>query len=139
MDRPTIVTNSFKIYIMYIDKFKMEDGTYKNEEGVSFKDAKSFISISVFGICGCSGEEWVEIIVKTLIHFNTWIDTGKYWGDLVKDVYLDNESAAYIVANLLDNKGFIEHGTAIRGSWITDKGKELLSDIQEIFEIKVAL
>ena len=39
--------------------------------------------------------------------------------------------ALYTIA---DNAGLIEHGTAIRGSWLIDKGKAYLSQPMEYKE-----
>ena len=37
----------------------------------------------------------------------------------------DDEGLFYLLVGLLDEKGFIEHGTSIRGSWLTPKGEQV--------------
>ncbi len=116
---------------MNIDKYYKEDGYYDKDE-CYYKDTESFIITGIFDLA--DGREAIETIAKVFEHFNTWTETNKYWDDLVNDVFNGNEGAAYISASLLDNKGFIEYGTSIRGSWLTDEGKEIYADCLEIIE-----
>ncbi len=75
-------------------------------------------------ICGCS-------------------DTTKTWTWILEyltkcaseDSYLNDDdlSGGEILAmNLLRDLGFTEHGTSIRGSWITDNGKEIIEFINKM-------
>jgi len=47
-------------------------------------------------------------------------------------LYAENTGVFYIVAGILDNNGLIEHGTAIRYSWLTAEGEKILRTIQTV-------
>jgi hypothetical protein len=104
-------------------------------DGCEYEDLESYVCTGIFGFCGCVGESALRIIDKALDHFSTCRDKGTYWDDLVKEVFNGDEGSAYIVSSLLDNTELIEHGMAIRGSWLTDKGTEVHSDIKKIISL----
>lgn len=103
-------------------------------DGVNYEDLESYIMTGIFGFCGCTGGEALVVIDKVLTHYDAAQYSGVYWEALVKDVFNGDEGSAYIVANLLDNTGLIEHGIAIRGAWLTDKGREVWVDIKKVIK-----
>ena len=80
------------------------------------------------GLCGCVDKELANDMISVLK------ETGK------KEFYIDKICERtgfeykYVLCILcwLDDKELIEHGTAIRGSWITEKGKILLSNNKKV-------
>lgn len=74
-----------------------------------------------FGLCGCSEE---DAVIGALVTILDWAQQEK-----VVDGYqhlFSNLGCFYIIAGLLNDYDYIEHGCAIRYAWITPKGKRLL-------------
>lgn len=93
--------------------------------------------------CACGNPNLIlEVIKNVLLSY-----VGKYGvygerkehGQFIKEVSIalgygevdiNKNDIAYgvyqIIANLLDSKGYLEHGSSIGGAWLTSEGKELL-------------
>ena len=58
----------------------------------------------------------------------------KYHDAICEELKLE-EKYVEIILFYLDDKGLLEHGGSIRGSWLSDKGKKLvLGKYKEVFE-----
>ena len=80
-----------------------------------------------FGACGCSElDEMINTVIKILAWAEADPDDKPLYSTLIKD----DLGAFYIIAGILDKLEFIEHGTSIRFSWITEKGKEFLDSLR---------
>lgn len=117
---------------MNIDKFKQEDGWYKNEDGVSFENAESFITTGMLDFCGCgSPDEAMNYVGDALrLIVNRQGLAYPEWEKETKKLF-NSDGAEYFMWYFLDNKGLTEHGGSVPG-WLTDKGKALLEDIEEL-------
>jgi hypothetical protein len=122
---------------MNIDKYRQEDGTYLDEEGITHENAVDFLC-SKLNFCGCGQpEEGLYYVLKSLRYI-----------DLLKDVWnkkmsnelycnkspFNSEGEEMFVRYILDHLGFTTHGGGVGGAWLEDKGKELLSDLEELFK-----
>lgn len=76
------------------------------------------------GVCGCADE---ELVSDLLIVLKETSNKEFYITDICKRTKL---SYKYVLALLflLDNVNLIEHGTAIRASWITSEGEKVLEE-----------
>lgn len=91
-------------------------------DGCHYDTPEEYLWTGVLGGCGCgSSDYFAELSYKLLKEFSL---SGADWDKRTLKVY-DNE-ALEIIAHWMDAKGLIEHGTSIGGSWLTEKGKELL-------------
>ena len=68
--------------------------------------------------CGCMQSDVIEDFRKVLSCVK---DGYKYYADVMKETGLEEKylMALYTIA---DKEGLMEHGTSIRGAFITDKG-----------------
>ena len=83
------------------------------------------------GICGCgSPSEAYEAVHKLLLALQKSSKPSRDWGDW-HDL-IDNNPYALILAYLLDNEEYIEHGTSIRHPWLTDKGLKLIDALNTL-------
>lgn len=57
--------------------------------------------------------------------------TYEQWEQRSKEVFF-NEEIEYFTWYVLDKKELIEHGSSVPG-WLTQKGIELLSDLNELY------
>ena len=90
-------------------------------------DRRSILSeiANDLGICGCgSPADAYEAVHKLLLALQKSSSPTTEWADWYNLV--DNNPYALILAYLLDNKEYIEHGTSIRHPWLTSKGINLI-------------
>src|SRR5574343_693247 len=118
---------------MFIDKYKAEDGSYVDKDGVDYGDGPiDFIHGSIFGFCACGSPNRVMRLIRDVMF---WLEFKRNGGDLSmfrlweKEFGEDKLDFIYYV---LDKMFLTEHGGRIPG-WLTDEGQELLSDLNEIF------
>jgi hypothetical protein len=124
---------------MNIDKYKKEDGYY-NEDGCFHQDEESFLQVAILGFCGCGDPQ------LSLKHVQKGLRQIKNLGELSSVKFkqefeewekenkklLGGETGVYFMWYFLDREGFSEHGSSVPG-WLTEKGKELLEDLDELF------
>lgn len=100
-------------------------------DGVSYEGASGYLWIGVLGGCGCgSADQLAEKAVAVLKNFELKpMDPNRF--NVSEDI------ANELLAHWLDNKGLLEHGGSVGGSWLTDKGKEVLKLIKDYEEENV--
>lgn len=109
-----------------IEKLKQQDDSeYKwiDEEGCSHKSKKDYLQQEILGFCGCGDPDSVTGYVGDFLQKLDNSERGNY------------EDMPYMfLVYWANHNGYAEHGTTARCSWLTDKGKELLSDINWCLE-----
>lgn len=121
---------------------------YIDDNNGYYENALDFIQCYLFGFCICGNPELnVEYVKKGLKHisqkcpydykykeeFNKWMDNWEKEGIEI----FGNKKSKQFFLYWATNEGFIEHGSSIIGSWLTDEGEELLKDLSIIVkEIK---
>ena len=94
-------------------------------EEKKMKDKISEFAIKYLGFCGCFDDEIILDIINVIAKLN--LDRG-YVTEIAEDLELDAKYVELILY-ILDNRGYTEHGTAVRGSWLSEKGKKILDSI----------
>lgn len=116
--------------IQSFDRFNSPDGQgFIDAQGCFYETADSVIQIGILGFCGCGcPDENVSFIGKVLrlIEYREKL-TFEQWQSKVKEV-LPSGDFEYFMWYWLDKEEYTEHGGSVPG-WLTDKGKQLLSDI----------
>lgn len=123
---------------MNIDKYKNEDGIGYTYKDCYHKDAESLILCGILDFCGCGmPDEALEFIrqalqlvydLKSKVHTDQI--TFEEWKAQARLLF-KSDGGEYFTWYVLDQKEFIEHGSAVPG-WLTEKGLELLSDLNEL-------
>ena len=96
-----------------------------------------YIQTKVLGFCNCGEpEENIAFLGKILKDIDTlstvkWEDYEE-WNKKSLELF-GNEQSRYFIWYYLHKEGFTEHGGSVPG-WLTDKGKELLKDIESCLE-----
>lgn len=124
---------------MFIDTYK-KDGYYVDKHGGQYEDAEGFIETGIFGFCGCGQpSETREYVRKALqlvkdLKEKVWENLMTYddWHKQKQDLFKTDEAEMFMWY-WLDNKAFIEHGSAVPG-WLTNDGEEILSDLNELLK-----
>lgn len=109
-----------------IEKLKKQNDTdfpYLCEDGISHASKKDYLQTTILGFCGCGDPDAVMTYVGD---FLKKLDNQK-WGEYEDMPYM-------FLVYWADHNGFSEHGTTARCSWLTDKGKELMADIEWCLE-----
>lgn len=110
-----------------IEKLKKVDNSefpYLDEGGTSHRSKKSFLQTTILGFCGCGDPDSVMVYVRDLLK------------EINSQVWEKDESDLpyMFFVYWANDKGFAEHGITARCSWLTDKGKEVLADIEWCLE-----
>ena len=96
---------------------------YLDEKGVSWESPLSWLWSGILGGCGCGkSETFARQAWKVLDLFATE-HKNRNWSVYDKHKY-------EILANWMDSKDLIEHGTSIAGSWLTEYGYEVYKTIK---------
>ena len=98
--------------------------TYEAPDGCWYDSPAEYIWIGILGGCGCGSGDLPDRAVEVLKNFGREHLSKERWS-----VYDDPTNE--VLAHWLDSKELIEHGGSIGGSWLTDKGKELLKLVEE--------
>lgn len=79
--------------------------------------------------CGCGqpdqARHWMAKLLRALDLRDGWIYSGQA-GQIMVEGGLADGPARYVFLYWLDQKGYIEHGGTVTGSWLTDKGRAML-------------
>ena len=127
---------------MHIDKYKLADGTFQNENGASFDTLEDFIQMSVLCFCGCGmprlALKHLQVALTQVKKRNELVpkDTLAF-RELEKEtsIQLGSNTAMWFMWYYLETQDLTEHGGSVP-RWLTQKGKELLEDLDEYFKLE---
>lgn len=91
---------------------------YFSDDGDRFDSVREYVWISVLEFCGCYNDELFEKVFAVLMAMYE----AKSGGTVR---YYDGTILEELILHVLTSKELCEHGTGVRGSWLTDKGVEL--------------
>ena len=118
-------------------KFQQEDGWFILPDGENCKDLESAIN-SYYGLnfCSCgSRDEVFEMILKVLNYCHERFaehNSGFPYDWLEKNIFHGDSIISLFVLYVLESLGITEHGSSVRGSWLTEKGKALREDLTKL-------
>jgi hypothetical protein len=100
--------------------------SYTDEEGYYWENYWEYIE-NKLGLCGCIDEDITDDIFSVLLQLGESSGSVYYTNFTIEgpDKYKE------LILHLLDSKGLIEHGGSIRGSWLTDEGREVVKKLAE--------
>jgi len=129
---------------MHIDEYRGNDG-YTDANGIWWEDALSFYHSGVMGFCGCGDPEMtMRYVLKVLLHIDyrkaklnhlsdlEWIKANVEYNKVGLELFGSDE-AEWFMKYVLDNKGLSEHGCSVNSAWLTQRGREMMEDLTEIF------
>lgn len=114
-------------------------------EDTLYEECLKFFTYEQLGICGCGRPEDTINVIKDLLNIldkyekirddktvdfhqtyeDKWKDLNSLCGVHIKDN--DNyDGMLQFMMYVLDDKGFLEHGSGISGAWLSNEGKMLL-------------
>lgn len=106
-----------------------------------FKEKYDDLIFSELGLCGCEcPQETLEMIVEYLRHnieyakkytadknFESFYKIANEDHEWEKNFIEENKGKLFMfMLYMLNDKGFMEHGTSVTSSWVEDKGKKLI-------------
>lgn len=110
-----------------------QNGHYVGKDGHLYNSAEDFLQMDILNFCGCGNpEESLLFTRKTLQKIKARSDN---FCDPTKLSALEGwlGPAYEFVLYVLTEKGIIEHGGSIYGSWLTSKGVQLLDDLNRLY------
>lgn len=83
------------------------------------------------GMCGCGTPRDVQKLLKDLLNNSIQTENRvEKAREIIKNT--DPDTIFEFIFHILEDKGFIEHGTSVYSSWLSDKGKTFLDLLNEI-------
>lgn len=118
---------------MTIDKYLQKDGTYLIE-GVTYESAQDVFQIMILGFCACGDPDGALKHIRRALQQvkNQNVGVHSAWVEDTKAL-LGGDDNVWFMWYYLDKEEFTEHGGSVPG-WLTTKGEELLSDLDEYFK-----
>lgn len=116
---------------LHVDKYYIgKDGEeYTDQNGITFDSAKDLIAIGILNFCGCGDQDSALIFIRDVLEILGSDYTHSRFDGFFPE---DKQGMKYFTLYMLDNLGLEEHGISTPG-WLTDKGKEVLEDLQKLF------
>lgn len=116
------------------NKWNEESFEYTDTEGVSWSSPKNKFSISVMGFCGCTSDHLVDLAWNMFVALYQASKSEGSWFYDYKEKSEDYCSLQECILAILDKQEIIEHGSSIRGSWLTEKGKKMAEEYISLYE-----
>lgn len=140
------------IQSLHIDRHKNAEGLFVDHEGCEWSDQspEGFIMNHILEFCGCGMPDRCLAYIRDVLRHTKrreamWEITDKSKMQGAVDAW-ENDSVPlygplipegftgmrYFVLYALDRKGLLTHGSSVHSCYLTDKGRELLEDLEKL-------
>lgn len=111
---------------------KDDDNWYIDDDGISYPNGiRGMFMSKELSFCGCISGEIEDDFINVLREFLN--NEHIYYTQIAKNLNLD-EKYIELILQYLDDKGFLDHGGSLRGSWLSDEGVvKLTTKYKEVF------
>jgi hypothetical protein len=101
------------------------DLSYTAPDGCRYESPKNYAWVGLLGFCGCYSHHLYDLTFDILqkLYIANQTDDG-YFYDYI-DKTDDHKSLQELILHVFDDKGWTEHGSSVRGSWLTSEGLEV--------------
>jgi hypothetical protein len=141
---------------MSLDRFVTGGAGYMDAEGTSYDSVVELIQVGILGQCMCEdaeanlryvrdGLQHIARLTTALtteqdpqVDFFEWYRAWQPAWAAEGQVLFGNACARQFFFYWADAEAFTEHGTGMPG-WLTAKGRQLLDDLNELFDIHQVL
>jgi len=106
---------------------KSDDVGYIDPDGCRWDSPSDYLMIGILPSCGCGDPASIGRYVKEMFLKHVK-QTGSEDYSCWSITHYDDLPVMFFLS-WADREGYVEHGTTIRCSWMTEKGDELLKDI----------
>lgn len=100
---------------------------YNDENGFYYSNYRDYVFTELLDYCGCYDQDLYDDIFKVLLAYDVEIGQSPY----VTDLGIEPQKYAELILHDLNRIGLLEHGSAVRASWVTDEGREVIKKIKE--------
>lgn len=119
-------------YMKRISKFEFktdpDNGMLIGPKGCHYNSEAEAMYYDQIGLCGCGRPEDVHKFLLDCMsanndHYTNLIDHKK----VIELIKAKPEVVAEFVLHFLDDREITEHGSSVYGSWLTERGKQVLN------------
>lgn len=104
----------------------MEDMNYVGPDGCHYVSAKQYAWITAFGFCGCYDDGLFDLTFEILEKLHkASLPGGEHYYYEYEGVTDERKWVQELILHVFDDKELTEHGGSVRGSWLSEKGREL--------------
>jgi len=101
------------------------DFEYEAPDGCHYESRQSYVWTGVMKFCGCYSDSLFNLFFDILAKlYRAKLEGGSYFYEYKNKTEAETDLQELIL-HALDAHDFAEHGTSVRGCWLTDKGVEL--------------
>jgi len=112
-------------------KWDANIGRFTDETGCSWETKADYMFMGVLPSCGCGDPESIGVYVRDMLLEHVK-QTGAASGIECWDRTSYDDMPVMFFLSWADSQDYIDHGTTIRCSWMTEKGDELLRDLDDV-------
>jgi len=107
---------------------------FEDETGCHWDTKADYLFTGVLPSCGCGDPSDIGKYVRDMFLKHVKQTGGEDYSCWDNTKYEDLPVMFFL--SWADRAGYIEHGSTVRCSWMTDKGNELLDDLNEVLKDK---
>lgn len=96
-------------------------------DDMEYESYLNYVVTELLNLCGCYNEVIADDIAKVLLTYNA----QEYKGCYIDALGIQPLVYAELILHILDHADLVEHGGNVRGSWLTSKGVEVATKIQQ--------
>jgi hypothetical protein len=113
-------------------------GEYEYQvDGRSFDSPCDYIWLEMLGFCGCYSRSLYDLTFKILQHLYEAHQKDEPWYYEYESKNEAETDLQELILHMFDAKRWTEHGTSVRGSWLTEEGARIASIAALPYQLKV--
>jgi len=109
---------------------KKVDNGFKDKSGCFWETKEHYLCMGILPACNCGDPSSIGKYVKEMFLKHVKQTNSKNcscW-----DITKHEDLPVMFFLSWADREGYIEHGSTIRCSWMTEKGNELIKNLEEV-------
>lgn len=107
-----------------IKKNETEEFDYIDQDGISHNNPEEWLFVGILGGCGCGNSDDIAKEAVKVLNFFAIPHEDRKWN-------ICDDNFHELLAHWMDKEGLITHGGGIGGAWLTEKGKNILTEIKK--------
>ena len=112
-------------------EWKEQNFAFLAPNGCNYNSPTRYLS-SVIGLCGCASDSIEELAVYLMKKmYEARINDTSFYYEYKDKTELEQDHQE-LMLHMLGHADLTEHGSAVRGSWLTDKGVEMCKILFEV-------
>lgn len=114
-------------------EWKEQDFAFLAPDGCNYDSPTRYLA-STIGLCGCASDSLEELAVYLMKKlYEADVNEESFYYEYKDKTELEQDHQE-LMLHVLDRSKLTEHGSAVRGSWLTDEGRKMCELLFEVVE-----